>query len=252
METMSQGQVCDFLGVSLKLLWFLVRMEGFPSPIIIKGGKNSWCAEDVRAWHSLHSDLCCSHQYQPTPNTLESVIQRVLSIEPNERGCREWPNYQTYGKVSFEGKIVKVSRLVLEWKLGRKIKSGFMALHTCDNKPCVEPEHLYERTDADNMRDRSERNQQSWDKQRSPEYREYFGQIMSEVARKPENLERFRRMASAWGKSPENVERMRRMNRSSETLARLKSPEQLEHLDRIRKLGHESRRRKREQQVDDV
>lgn len=37
------------------------------------------------------------------------------------------------------------------------IPEGMMVLHRCDNRKCSNPEHLYVGTQADNMRDRSER-----------------------------------------------------------------------------------------------
>lgn len=44
-------------------------------------------------------------------------------------------------------------RLALEGKLGRPIRAGMNALHHCDNPPCIQPEHLWEGTQADNVRD---------------------------------------------------------------------------------------------------
>jgi hypothetical protein len=51
----------------------------------------------------------------------------------------------------------RAHRAALVRKLGRPIRRGYMALHTCDNPPCVEPDHLYEGTRADNDRDARER-----------------------------------------------------------------------------------------------
>ena len=44
-------------------------------------------------------------------------------------------------------------RKVLAEKLGRSIKPGYFACHTCDVPPCVNPDHLYEGTATDNNRD---------------------------------------------------------------------------------------------------
>ena len=55
----------------------------------------------------------------------------------------------------------RVNRVVLEQKLGRPMRPGYYALHTCDYKSCVNPDHLYEGTPADNMQDLVLRNPDS-------------------------------------------------------------------------------------------
>jgi hypothetical protein len=48
-------------------------------------------------------------------------------------------------------------RRALMAKLGRSLLPGMQACHHCDNPPCIQPEHLYEGTSADNHRDMVER-----------------------------------------------------------------------------------------------
>ena len=57
------------------------------------------------------------------------------------------------GKKAGISQYVIVSREALEEKLGRPLKPGMKACHHCDNPLCYEPEHLFEGTQVDNMRD---------------------------------------------------------------------------------------------------
>jgi len=70
--------------------------------------------------------------------------------------CLEWQCSRTaygYGKVWFDVRLQGAHRLALEIKLGRPLIPGMFACHTCDNPPCIRPEHLFEGTSADNARD---------------------------------------------------------------------------------------------------
>lgn len=50
-----------------------------------------------------------------------------------------------------------LARVALAHRLGRPIAPDMNALHTCDNRACINPSHLYEGSDSDNARDRSAR-----------------------------------------------------------------------------------------------
>jgi hypothetical protein len=90
--------------------------------------------------------------------TLEQIFSIVDSISPNENGCKIWPlslaGSGLYAcAVIPDGGTSRVHRRVLVRKLGREILSGYCACHTCDTPACVNEDHLWEGTNADNTTD---------------------------------------------------------------------------------------------------
>jgi hypothetical protein len=68
---------------------------------------------------------------------------------PWQAGTDDWG----YGTFWMHGQYKKAHRVSLEMHDDQPIPEGLLALHSCDNPPCVNPGHLWSGTDLDNRHD---------------------------------------------------------------------------------------------------
>ena len=77
-------------------------------------------------------------------------------------GCWEWQDslINGYGRFKLECKFNMSHRVSYEIHYG-PIPSGMHVLHKCDNRKCVNPDHLFIGTNYDNVKDKVAKNRQS-------------------------------------------------------------------------------------------
>ncbi len=88
------------------------------------------------------------------------LTHKPIEYKIDNNGCwnciSHFCNEKTYPHIKQKGKIKTISRYNYEKKYG-KIPNGLWVLHKCDNRKCINPEHLFLGTMQDNTKDMTQK-----------------------------------------------------------------------------------------------
>jgi hypothetical protein len=96
---------------------------------------------------------------------LKRFEKKIVKIKG---GCWEWAayTYNGYGRFILRNKVRSAHRIAFHnWK--HPLTNNICILHTCDNRKCCNPDHLFTGTLADNNQDKVDKGRQAHGKEMS-------------------------------------------------------------------------------------
>jgi len=133
------------------------------------------CSIDICDREAKKRNLCLAHYERFIRNGEDFDRSPIVDVKcmkskftskigmPNDNGCMEWlgwKNKHGYGKFSVGSKYAFAHRYSYEFHIGA-IPVGLFVCHSCDNRGCVAPQHLWLGTNIENQQDMRNKGRQN-------------------------------------------------------------------------------------------
>lgn len=156
------GKIIDFTGKKFGY-WTVLNLTSERKFVSGKARKTVWkCKCECGTIRNVSRSILLNEKKPRSCGCSRKIHAKEQFESHFERteGCWIWQGNINVGGYGKFGSRSAASRLAYQYYKG-EIPKGLQVCHSCDNRLCVNPDHLWLGTIGDNMRDKTEKNRQA-------------------------------------------------------------------------------------------